>query len=667
MATPNFLTYGKGDLRYSQKVGVYPAKNTLVACGDSITAQQCDNGLAPQQYTYNGYVNQANWISGNPFIVQAFCGGSSQTSTQILARIGTGLGQANLVGGASTVAGGANYAVNDQITLASGIVVRVTSLSGSAVNGFTTVSAPVLTMPQAIALSGLTDTQVSTTGSGSGFQGLFQYPGDPLYFNPGVVVLEMGANDFGASILPATTTANIRQAVARIRSAGAVVILATIPPSTYCESTTGGNTTLQGYLQYTNQWIREECAATQGLYLFDFHRAVVDPAVGCYQGRGSSSLPVASQDGVHPNYQGGNLAGQALAQIFALFGGCDTSAADAQDINYLFNAIGAGANASGTNNYRASGTTPPVGNGPNAWSIGNRGLATSIVTVAASQPTSIAPFVDNFTEVAITGGIAAFTGTFFVLGGDSVAGTGRWDTTWAASTPYTVGDRRNPAGTSANGAIGPLVAQCVTSGTSGSSEPTWGTNPNAQVTDGTATWAMIPRPGPWFWSASKFYGLGTIIKPTAASTYYLKCTTAGQAGSTEPTWNSTVGSTNTDGSVVWTTIAFVPYSYYAEAAIQNSGLTASKGAGVLFTLSGFDNTGTAFPAVSGSFLDISGTSGAGSRSVPSGRMRTPVLTLPNNKIVRYLDISLGAYTDASANINLFISRPSIRSITSFAL
>lgn len=49
-------------------------------------------------------------------------------------------------------------------------------------------------------------------------------------------------------------------------------------------------------------------------------------------------------------------------------------------------------------------------------------------------------------------------------------------------------------------------------------------------------------------------GLGSVVKPTVFNDRHFKCTTAGTSGGTEPAWNTTLGGTTADGSVVWTTI-----------------------------------------------------------------------------------------------------------------
>ncbi len=48
---------------------------------------------------------------------------------------------------------------------------------------------------------------------------------------------------------------------------------------------------------------------------------------------------------------------------------------------------------------------------------------------------------------------------------------------------------------------------------------------------------------------------GSVIKPLAAfNDRHFKCTTAGTSGGSEPVWDTTIGNTTVDGSVVWTAI-----------------------------------------------------------------------------------------------------------------
>lgn len=67
------------------------------------------------------------------------------------------------------------------------------------------------------------------------------------------------------------------------------------------------------------------------------------------------------------------------------------------------------------------------------------------------------------------------------------------------------------------------------------------------------------RLDPPFWAALTPYtvrpprdgGLGSVIKPLAFIDRHMKCVTAGTSGITEPSWNTTVGGTTNDGTVVW--------------------------------------------------------------------------------------------------------------------
>ena len=58
---------------------------------------------------------------------------------------------------------------------------------------------------------------------------------------------------------------------------------------------------------------------------------------------------------------------------------------------------------------------------------------------------------------------------------------------WAASTSYSVGDIRRAVTAQITG----FFFRCTTAGTSGSSEPKWGTDIGSTVTDGTCVWTAI--------------------------------------------------------------------------------------------------------------------------------------------------------------------------------
>jgi len=59
------------------------------------------------------------------------------------------------------------------------------------------------------------------------------------------------------------------------------------------------------------------------------------------------------------------------------------------------------------------------------------------------------------------------------------------------------------------------------------------------------------------WASSTAYSVGNIVRASTlqASGLVFRCTTAGTSGGSEPTWGTDIGSTVTDGTVVWTAVA----------------------------------------------------------------------------------------------------------------
>lgn len=70
------------------------------------------------------------------------------------------------------------------------------------------------------------------------------------------------------------------------------------------------------------------------------------------------------------------------------------------------------------------------------------------------------------------------------------------------------------------------------------------------------------RLNPPTWLASTAYtvvqqydaALGSIVKPSTYNGRHFKCTTAGTSGGSEPSWNTALGATTSDNTVVWTAI-----------------------------------------------------------------------------------------------------------------
>ena len=54
------------------------------------------------------------------------------------------------------------------------------------------------------------------------------------------------------------------------------------------------------------------------------------------------------------------------------------------------------------------------------------------------------------------------------------------------------------------------------------------------------------------WTAATDYDTEDVVQPSAPNGYVYECSTAGESGSTEPTWPTTLTNTVEDGTVVWT-------------------------------------------------------------------------------------------------------------------
>lgn len=167
-------------------------------------------------------------------------------------------------------------------------------------------------------------------------------------------------------------------------------------------------------------------------------------------------------------------------------------------------------------------------------------------------------------------------------------------TTWTASTPVT----QYQSFIEVNG----LYYVCYQTGTTGTTEPTFTTEFSTPVTDGSTIWYQYglllgTTNGNVFFTASEvidIYAVGvafinaqrssytknkniltnignaqieTVSTAYSLNSYILddlnnlyQCTTAGTSGSTLPTYNTTVGKTTTDGTVVWTCLgSFTSY------------------------------------------------------------------------------------------------------------
>jgi len=121
---------------------------------------------------------------------------------------------------------------------------------------------------------------------------------------------------------------------------------------------------------------------------------------------------------------------------------------------------------------------------------------------------------------------------------------------WTPGTAVVVGDWCVPTQLPELGTVASYIYNCVTAGTTGTSQPTWPTS--GTVNDGTAQWMPVLY-GTSGWAASTSYNLGDAV--LVSGHRYLAVPLYGEASgvtnSSAPTWPTTVGQAVDDGGVRW--------------------------------------------------------------------------------------------------------------------
>ncbi len=85
----------------------------------------------------------------------------------------------------------------------------------------------------------------------------------------------------------------------------------------------------------------------------------------------------------------------------------------------------------------------------------------------------------------------------------------------------------------------------------GSTEPTWPTTDGAIVQSGSIYLQECTNEFP-VRQNSHAYAVGDMVRPTTRNGRTYRCSTAGTSGGSEPTWGTSNGGTTSDGTVVWT-------------------------------------------------------------------------------------------------------------------
>lgn len=118
--------------------------------------------------------------------------------------------------------------------------------------------------------------------------------------------------------------------------------------------------------------------------------------------------------------------------------------------------------------------------------------------------------------------------------------------------------------------VAPVTSQITITGM-----PTVGGSIRLQIHNETAKTAST-------WAATTAYSLGDkVLRTTGLGSeqtagLYMVCTTAGTSGGSEPTWDTVVGNTTVDGTVVWTTYAILYYDDDPASASYNDTYTDNE-------------------------------------------------------------------------------------------
>lgn len=116
------------------------------------------------------------------------------------------------------------------------------------------------------------------------------------------------------------------------------------------------------------------------------------------------------------------------------------------------------------------------------------------------------------------------------------------NTPWVASLALASGYQINSGG---------HVYQAQNNGKTSPTSPAFPTSSGGNVVDNVGINTT--------WTGNTSYTVGALVIPSTTNGYYYECKTAGSSGSTEPTWSTSNGNTQTDGTVTWYVRGFITW------------------------------------------------------------------------------------------------------------
>lgn len=255
-----------------------------------------------------------------------------------------------------------------------------------------------------------------------------------------------------------------------LRAAGIKICVGTIPPNSLF------STAESAKIATVNDLIRAAKSDYPGLRVADLWLSTVNGATG-------APRTGVFGDGVHPAARGAMYFARAIADALNDARAIDTGRMSGGALDPLIlsaNPLAFGNNATGANGFSLG--TGGTGTGPDQWTIQSSNAATTFVSSGNNARSPVDYLDGKAMGVDVTFG----ADDHYLLMGPLNGADIYLARAWAATTAKVAGTLVHPT----SGRAG-WQYKCVTSGSTGGSQPTWPTTLGATVTDGTCVWMAI--------------------------------------------------------------------------------------------------------------------------------------------------------------------------------